>query len=496
MAHWNRFASAVGEARIILVLGGLYTVIAAVHIILLWWAGQPLSDVVPTHLLIGLPGITLLYGGYRLPDSELRPDVYPRVVARCFAGIGVMLGVVGLLAIGTPGGLHRPFFTPTAGTALGSVAGFGIGLNEARALSRAHEAEQHRDELLQERTLREHIVQTSPIGIAVFDADGQISVVNEHAAEIAGFSEDDLLGTEYDTPMFKVTDADGNPVEDFIFEQVLATGEAVYGVERQFTRPDEQQIWISMNAAPIYDSSGNVTSVVLTVEDITERKEQQGRLEQQNNRLESFAGMLAHELRNPLTIAQIYHPQAVEGDGDAANQVETALNRIEEMIDVLLITVRTSDVDIQYQPVGIENVATDAWADLSTEAETAAANLIVEAEQTIQADPIHIEHLLRNLFRNSIEHGDEAVTVRVGDLANGFYVEDDGPGIPEDARGEVVDAGFTTKADGIGLGLTFVVQLVELYKWRCTITDSETGGARFEFTDVDRVSPAEKLDRH
>lgn len=133
MDSWKRFTSAVGEARIIAVLGALVVAMAAIRIIL-WEGGNPLSALVATDLLIILPGLLLLYGGYWLPDEDLHPNVYSRIVARCLAGIAVMLGVVGLLALST--GLNRPVFTPMAGAALGSGAGFVIGLNEARALSR------------------------------------------------------------------------------------------------------------------------------------------------------------------------------------------------------------------------------------------------------------------------------------------------------------------------------------------------------------------------
>lgn len=210
-------------------------------------------------------------------------------------------------------------------------------------------------------------------------------------------------------------------------------------------------------------------------------------LEQQNERLESFAGMLAHELRNPLTIAQIYHPQEQPSDEDAAKHVENALDRIEEMIDILLVTVHGSKADIDYEPVAIADIARDSWEDLAVQMET--ADLVIDTNQTIRADPVHIEHLFRNLFRNSIEHGGEDVTVEVGDLADGFYIQDDGLGIPDDAREDVRKAGFTTKADGIGLGLTFVNQFTDLYDWQWRITDSEVDGARFEFTGVDIVSP-------
>jgi len=217
-------------------------------------------------------------------------------------------------------------------------------------------------------------------------------------------------------------------------------------------------------------------------------------LERQNERLESFAGMLAHEFRNPLQIAQIYLQQAQPRSDEAIEKVEDAHDRMEEMVDVLLITVRGANGAIDYGQVAIADTAKDAWEDVIA-AQRETATLDVAAAQTIRADPVHVEHLLRNLFRNSFEHGDEGLTVSIGALGDGFYVEDDGPGIPEDVRDDVIEAGFTTKSEGIGLGLTFVAQLVELYEWNWRITESEAGGARFEFTDIDLVSTEETVKR-
>lgn len=166
------------------------------------------------------------------------------------------------------------------------------------------------------------------------------------------------------------------------------------------------------------------------------------------------------------------------------------------MIDILLITVRGTSATTAIEPISIAVVAADAWDAITTD--TVDGDLIVETEQTVQADSTHLRYLFRQLFRNSLEHGGSGVTVRVGDVdnRNGFYIEDNGPGIPQDAREDVLEAGFTTKADGQGLGLTFVAQLAEAYDWQWTITESAAAGARFEFTDVSRVSTEEELNRH
>ncbi|PSQ16582.1 hypothetical protein BRD00_10515 [Halobacteriales archaeon QS_8_69_26] len=101
------------------------------------------------------------------------------------------------------------------------------------------------------------------------------------------------------------------------------------------------------------------------------------------------------------------------------------------------------------------------------------------------ADPGRLEHVFENLFRNAVEHGGDDVTVTVGALDGGFYVADDGPGIPEDRREEVFDVGTSTAADGTGFGPTIVRHIVETHGWRVRVAESEDGGARFEVTGVE-----------
>ena len=144
MAAVERLSARVGERRLVAGLGGLFVAVAVVRFLVVLGPERSPTAILATDLVIGLPGAGLLYGAYRLPDTDLRPDVYPRVVSRCLAGVVVMLGVVGLLAVG---GLNRPFFTPFAAAALGGFAGFVIGFNEAQALSRARDAEQAQRDL-------------------------------------------------------------------------------------------------------------------------------------------------------------------------------------------------------------------------------------------------------------------------------------------------------------------------------------------------------------
>jgi len=95
-----------------------------------------------------------------------------------------------------------------------------------------------------------------------------------------------------------------------------------------------------------------------------------------------------------------------------------------------------------------------------------------------------VRQLLENLLSNAVDHGGDGVTVTVGECAGGFYVADDGPGIPEAERDRVFQSGYSTADDGTGFGLAIVAEVAEAHGWSVAVTESDEGGARFEITDV------------
>jgi len=114
-----------------------------------------------------------------------------------------------------------------------------------------------------------------------------------------------------------------------------------------------------------------------------------------------------------------------------------------------------------------------------------------------QADRNRFYQLFENLVRNAVEHSEGPVTIRVGQLNEmftstrvesdgtfGFYIEDDGPGVPENIRDDVFEPGETTNPEGTGFGLPIVKRIAEAHGWEVELTDSFDGGARFEFTNV------------
>ncbi len=231
---------------------------------------------------------------------------------------------------------------------------------------------------------------------------------------------------------------------------------------------------------------------LILLRDITERTMRERELEaarreleQSNERLEEFASVVSHDLRNPLNVASLRLELAQqEVDSDHLETVGRAHDRMESLIEDLLLLARGgTGVDEQTQ-LSLAAVADDCWQTV----ETADATPTVECDIEIRADHSRVRQLLENLLRNALDHGPRDVTVSLGPMADGFYVADDGPGIPEADRERVLDRGYSTTADGTGLGLAIVATIAEAHGWTVSVTDSTSGGARFEFTGVETVT--------
>jgi signal transduction histidine kinase len=209
-------------------------------------------------------------------------------------------------------------------------------------------------------------------------------------------------------------------------------------------------------------------------------------LERRNEQLDQFAAVVSHDLQNPLHTAQGYlelAQQECDCECEHLDTVKHAHNRMNALVNDLLTLARQGATIDQIEPVDLAEVTEASWQHV----ETADASLAIETDQVIQADQHRLRQLLENLLRNAVEHGGENVTVRIGVLENGsgIYLEDDGPGIPEKKCDQIFTDGYSTRETGSGIGLTIVKQIVDAHRWDIRVTESNTGGARFEITGID-----------
>ncbi|QLG27368.1 PAS domain-containing protein [Halorarum halophilum] len=207
-------------------------------------------------------------------------------------------------------------------------------------------------------------------------------------------------------------------------------------------------------------------------------------LKQQNEQLNEFASVVSHDLRNPLNVAQgRLELAAEECDSDQLPHIDRALDRMATLIDDVLTLAREGVAVTDLVTVELAATLDKSWQYV----ETGDATLVMEMTHAIQADEGRLQQLFENLIRNAIDHGGPDVTITAGDLDTGFYVEDDGPGIPPNQREAVFEAGYSTSTNGTGFGLRIVKQIVDAHGWAIEATDGQEGGARFEITAVEIV---------
>jgi PAS domain S-box-containing protein len=367
------------------------------------------------------------------------------------------------------------------------------------------------------------------IPVAVYFKDRRsrhVRVSDSHLRMIGEPYIENVEGKRFLTPADVVGNTDFDLFVPEAAQSAVADDRAVMETEKPITNREEtyetsgERLHVATSKAPWYDERGEVVGTVGVTVDVTERKRYAEQLERQNERLEEFASVLSHDLRNPLTVAQGHldlAAAAAEGAPEHLERVAEAHERIDEIIEDVLALARGGKAVNEPEPVDLAAAAADAWESV----ETGSATLSVAVDRTVTADPSRLRRLLENLFRNSVEHGStgnrsetddsvehgstgsraapgdsaehgtangrpqtdgadapDPVAVEVGWLGEqGFYVADDGPGFEDPER--VFESGYTT-GDGTGLGLATVRQVADAHGWRVRATESERGGARIE----------------
>lgn len=200
------------------------------------------------------------------------------------------------------------------------------------------------------------------------------------------------------------------------------------------------------------------------------------------NQLERIASILSHDIKNPLFTAHGYVDLAREtGEDEYFDRITTSLERAEELIDGVVTLARTGEYFETTEPVELRDAVERAWTTVSVNE----ATIEVEESASVMANEHSLCQLLENLFANAVEYNDSPVTVRIGLLDDGFYIEDDGPGIPEEDREQVFEWGYSSSDERTGIGLSIVEQIATAHGWTVAVAESDDGGARFEITGVE-----------
>ena len=363
------------------------------------------------------------------------------------------------------------------------------------------------DRIQVERRFRTLIRASSDV-VLVLDATGHIEYASPSVEHVLGYDPDTLAdGTAFEDLLVAEGSAagDADPGTDAPSEAAATWRRVLDGFGADPATTDRIRFEVRVRTAGgevrtieaiarYFADDPAVDGIVINARDTTERKRRERELERQNERLDRFASFVSHDLRNPLNVAMGRLDLAIEtGDDEHLRTVREQHDRMSTMIEDLLTMARDGRDVEEPDPVDLDDAAAEAWYTV----ETGDASLVADTDTTILADGSRLANLFENLYRNAIEHGaaadDPPITVRVEPTSDGFAVADDGVGIPADIRETVTESGYTTRDGNTGYGLAIVDEIATAHGWELTVTESDAGGARFEFAGVgtDADAPAD-----
>jgi signal transduction histidine kinase len=326
---------------------------------------------------------------------------------------------------------------------------------------------------------RRTVVEQMDDGFVVVDHTGTIIDTNQAALDIVS-GESQLVDCKLGSVFSQFTGLSDDPADD---TEIPA--------EIDLTDEDGEERIYEVDTIELTDSRDNKVAVALVLRDVTEKRRRQrelreqkerlerktDQLEAQNERLDDFASLLSHDIRNPLGVAKGYLDLLdTEGQETEHEKVKDSLERIEQLVDEALQLAKEGHSVTESEAVKLQAVVEQAWETVDTTEATLQSEL---SGEFVDADPPRLQRLFENLFRNAVEHAGPAVTITVERRDWGFSVADDGPGIPESDRQQIFEKGYTTAADGTGFGLAIVGTIVDAHGWDIDVTESQDGGAAF-----------------
>jgi len=344
--------------------------------------------------------------------------------------------------------------------------------------------------------LHERLMEMSPAPTLVIGADGAIRYCNTAVADFLDAPDRDAVVGE---PALEYIHPDDRDAVGDRLDRILSDHVENEPLEERIVGFDGETRSAVVASSPVTFDGDPAAQVVLN--DVTAEREQRRAVEQKTEQIELLSSVLSHDMRGPVSVA-IGRLQLARETGEQAHieQAEAALERTQELIEDVTELLQDGDIVNEVEPLELAQVVADVEETFGTDRLT----IRVADSTEIAADYYAAKRLFENLFSNAVEHasmshdsqarrdaverGGPETTVEVGTLDDraGFYVADDGSGIPPEEREQVFEPGYTTKESGSGFGLVSIQQIVQAHGWTIDVAESDAGGTRFEISGVER----------
>jgi two-component system sensor histidine kinase DctS len=389
-----------------------------------------------------------------------------------------------------------------------------------RHISRTLAAEAALRQQMAFRTAMENSLMT---GLRARDLEGRVTYVNKAFCEMVGLPPEELLGKKPPMPYW-APEALGEYEERFA--GVLA-GTITPQFESVFQRSDGVRVPVLVFEAPLVDSRGKQTGWMSSILDITDRKKAEELNRQQQEKLETSArlatmgeisSMLAHELNQPLAAISSYTAGALnvldradKGVPVEPNLLRRALEQARQQAQRAGQIIRSVHEFVKKSEPRRETVAVDSVVDgvralIELQARQSYVSLQVQLPSglpPVLADRLMLEQVLLNLTRNGIEammdappeHRILRITAASDPAQVSVSVIDHGHGIPPEVAERLFSPFFSTKAEGMGMGLSICRTAIEFHGGTLTHAPNPGGGTIFTFSlpRLDTTSAAAEL---
>ncbi|WP_224448428.1 ATP-binding protein [Haloprofundus salilacus] len=497
MGFRKRTYAGVTGRKFIVALGGIFVALVAIYPFLPIVDDGSSETWVVLGILVGIPGLVLSYGGYRLPQTDIRPELYPTVGKWCLRGIvgGLAIMIPIVLASDDPNIVGNTLLL----TALGSLAGFGAGRYDARAKTRQLELQETVDQLeTSNERLERHqqytddVLDTIDDVFYVLDENGSLERWNQSLSEVSGYT-DEKISSMTAADFFEDDDRDAAVAA---IHKGFESGSV--DVELELRTKDGDTVPFEFVGSTLENTSGN--SVLAGIgRDVSDRVEREQRLEESNERLEQFAYGASHDLQEPLRMVSSYL-RLIEDRADEELTEETeeflefaidGADRMRDMIQGLLAYSRVEHQGEPLEPVDLNEVVRDVCDDLDVRITESDADVDIEELPCVAGDERQLRQVFQNLLSNALEYsGDEPPQVHISADRNSSMwevsVRDEGIGIEPDEQDRIFEVFQRLHSQndhgGSGIGLALCERIVERHGGEIWVESEPGEGATFSFT--------------
>jgi len=373
-----------------------------------------------------------------------------------------------------------------------------------RHMQRRQAAEQA---LRAEHAFRKAMEDSLNTGMRARDLKGRITYVNPAFCRMVGWSAEELVGLLPPMPYWAPEALERTLA---VHEMVLGGHAPPQGIEIRLMRKSGERFDALLIEAPLIDSEGRHIGWMGSMVDVTEQKNAQELARQQQERLQAtarlvtmgeMASTLAHELNQPLAAISSYNTGCINmiGNGDMSPRELTGIlekigkqaQRAGQIIRRVHAFVRRSEP--KCEPVDLNAILREAVGLVEPDAERRGVNIhqnLADPLPPVAADPVMIEQVAVNLIRNGMDamadvpraRRDLQLVTRLQDDMLVLSVADRGKGIAPEVAEKLFAPFFTTKEEGMGMGLNICRSIAELHRGRLSFEENPGGGTIFYFS--------------